>query len=355
MQDEMTPRQRKKAFREGRDIDRLPTWAFPQDYCSRLIGATLREYMTDTKTFLKGVLTADARWDFDVVEMMIPLGIDLGVERSMPEDDYGVVTKTIDPTEKEIESWGVEDVRTNPAAQPGWERLEALQDALAAKDRAEISLMVSMPFTTAAMSLGTDKFLKKLIRDPDYVHLIVGKLADMIVQAVQAFKGLDVLYWCPDPVASGSMLSLAQYRTFAQPYTAKVLHALQEIAPHPDHVNLHMCGNTTRLWEAMADTGALLMNIDETIDFADASRRVGDRVHLVGNVAPMTMLIGSEQDVIEDVKRSIRDAAGGKALPIPGFADSPPLKSPVENHDALHRALREYAKWPLDEERLRNW
>jgi uroporphyrinogen decarboxylase len=102
----------------------------------------------------------------------------------------------------------------------------------------------------------------------------------------------------------------------------------------------------------MADAGAKLINIDETIDFADASRRVGDRLHLVGNVAPMTMLLGSEEDVKEDIKRSIRESFGREQLPIIGFADGPPMTSKLENFDTLYASFREYTKFPIDVSKL---
>jgi uroporphyrinogen decarboxylase len=179
----------------------------------------------------------------------------------------------------------------------------------------------------------------------------VGKLTDLTVEAISAIKGLDVLTWLGDPIASGSMLGTEQYRIFAKPYQRRVIEAVRAAVPQNDHM-LHMCGNTARLWEEMADTGAKLINIDDSIDFADASRRIGDRVHLVGNIAPMTMLIGKADDIEKDVKRSIRDSARAKTLPIPGFGDAPPLSAPIENFDILYAALRKYAKWPLDFEVL---
>ncbi|MDR1570947.1 MAG: hypothetical protein LBS32_00305 [Clostridiales Family XIII bacterium] len=352
MIDDMRPKERKKAFHAGRDIDRLPTWCFPQDYCSRLTGDKLRDYHLDPSRQVRAILAAHERWELDVVETVFNLGLDLGVKREhLEEDGYPTVVKTIDPSEKEIESWAIEDPRTNPQVRPSWQMLEELQDRLGVPDKAEIALLIPMPFTTAATSIGTDRFLKKLIRDPGYVHLLVGKITDLTVQAISALKGMDVMTWVPDPVASGSMLRLDQYKTFAKPYQARVMKALQEALPHNDHM-LHMCGNTTKLWEEMADTGAKAMNIDDSIDFADASRRVGDRVHLMGNIAPMTMLIGSPADIEEDVKRSIRSSARAKTPPIPGFGDSPPLASPVENFDILYAALRKYASCPIDFESL---
>jgi uroporphyrinogen decarboxylase len=347
MLDDMRPRERKKAFREGKDMDRLPTWAFPQDYLKRLVGTTLKEYHMNPRKQIEATLKAYERWELDVVEMGFNIGLDLGVERGFPSDeDYAVVTKTIDPTEKEIESWGIEDPKSNPKARGSWDMLDELQDKLGVQDKAEIALMIPMPFSMAAMSIGIEKFLKKLIRDPDYIHLLVGKIAELIAEAVPALKGYDFLVWTGDPIASGSMLKLEQYRTFALPYQKRVIDALKKVVLHEDQIMLHMCGNTTKLWEAMADTGVKLINIDDTIDFADASRRVGDRLHVVGNIAPMTMLLGTPEDIENDVKASVKNGMRGKLLPIPGFGDAPPIASPLENFDTLYAALRKHAKYP---------
>jgi uroporphyrinogen decarboxylase len=351
MKDDLTPRQRKIAFREGKDIDRLPTWFYPHEYCGNLIGLTMREFYTDPAKQAAAILAAVDRWDLDIVQTGVPLGVDLGAKREFPENDYPRVVKTIEGSVQEIESWVAADPKGNPQAKAAWDIFDDLYSKLVVTEKSEIAVMVGMPFTMAATAIGVEKFLKKLIRDPEYIHLIVGKATDLVVESVQALKGYDVLTWVADPVASGSMLRRDQYRTFAQPYQTRVLNALAEVIPNNDHC-LHMCGNTTKIWEDMADAGAKLINIDETIDFADASRRVGDRLHLVGNVAPMTMLIGSEEDVIEDLKRSIRESYGRKYLPIIGFADGPPLASKIENFDTLFANFRTYTKYPVNVQAL---
>jgi uroporphyrinogen decarboxylase len=351
MIDDMNPKERKKAFRDGRDIDRLPGWYFPEEYCSRLTGITMREYYLEPAKQAKAIIAAYDRWELDVVEMMFGIGMSFGTERAFPEDDYPVVVKTVDPTEREIEAWALEDPKTNPMMRPNWQVLEELLDKLGETGKSEIVAMIPMPVTMAATTIGVERFLKKLIRDPDYIHLLVGKLTDLIVEALQALRGYDVTFWIGDPIASGSMLKPEQYRVFAKPYQTKVVDAAKAVVPQNAHM-LHMCGNTTKLWEDMADTGAELINIDDSIDFADANRRVSDRVHLVGNVAPMTMLIGKEEDIINDVKACIRIAKEAKLLPVPGFGDAPPIASPAGNFDILYAAHRKYAKYPIDFSKL---
>ncbi|MDR0851951.1 MAG: uroporphyrinogen decarboxylase family protein [Clostridiales Family XIII bacterium] len=349
MIDDMRPRERKRAFLEGRDIDRLPGWYFPENYCGNLTGITMREYYLDPAKQIEAILATHTRWELDTVQTMFNIGLDLGTEMEFPENGYAVTSKTIDPTEKEIESWALDDPRTNPApaVRTSWYILNELIDKLGETEKAEISVMVPGPFTMASSTIGTERFLKKLIRDPDYVHLLVGKLTDLIIEGVQALRGYDVIFWTGDPIASGSMIKPDQYRTFAKPYMTRIVNALKDVVPQNEHM-LHMCGNTTKIWEDMADTGTQMINIDETIDFADARRRVGDRTRLVGHVAPMTMLIGSEEDVINDLKASIKDAWGAKRMLIPGFGDAPPMASPIKNFDALFAAHRKYAKWPVD-------
>ena len=68
---------------------------------------------------------------------------------------------------------------------------------------------------------------------------------------------------------------------------------------------LHICGGTTPLLEQMADTGVTGLSIDAPVNVKEAKEKVGDRVALVGNVAPNTLFFGKPEEVFEEAKNSI--------------------------------------------------
>ena len=53
---------------------------------------------------------------------------------------------------------------------------------------------------------------------------------------------------------------------------------------------LHICGNMTAVLESMAASGAHILELDAKVDMAEARRRLGRGVCLMGNLDPVEML-----------------------------------------------------------------
>ena len=109
------------------------------------------------------------------------------------------------------------------------------------------------------------------------------------------------------------------------------------------HPMLHICGNTTKIWEEMADTGAGILSLDNIVDLEAAKKAVGDRVTIMGNVRPTeTMLFGTPQDVEENVVECIARAADSPKGYIMALGCGLPLHTPSDNIHALVAANRKH-------------
>jgi uroporphyrinogen decarboxylase len=114
-----------------------------------------------------------------------------------------------------------------------------------------------------------------------------------------------------------------------------------------------MCGNTSRIWKEMADTGAGVLSLDNAIDLARAKVEVGHRVPLLGNVHPTeVMYLGTPDDVRANVRACLAKAWDTPKGYILGLGCGLPIDTPPENILALVDAAREYGRWPLDPERF---
>ena len=144
-----------------------------------------------------------------------------------------------------------------------------------------------------------------------------------------------------DPVATGSVLGRRQFDEFALPYL-KQLHG--HIAARGLPVVLHICGQTSRILDAMAEAGANLLSLDD-ISMAEARDRVGARVALMGNVRPaQTLLKGKPEDVLREVRELCAIGRGCPAGFVLGSGCEVPTDSPPENLDAMMAGAREYGR-----------
>jgi len=345
LKDEMTPKQRKKAIRENRPYDRLQNFFTIEDTAYKLTGIKVSEFHLDPKKQVEATIAAHERFGLDVVETVLPTGALWGTKTEFPDYRNPYVSEHIELKRGDIKNFCLDDAKTHPAFANFWRILDELFARVG--DEAEVGVLVSGPFSGAASIIGVQNFLKLLINDPEYVHELVAQVTDIEIQVVKALKGYDVIFDIKDPVASGTMIKAQQYREFVKPYHTKLLGAMNGVSPNAH--SLHICGNTSRILKDMADTGAGLISVDNMMDLSFVKSEIGDRAAIVGNVKPTdTMLLGTEQDVADDLKDCIKKAWDSEKTYIPAFGCGLPLGTPVENLDALFAALREFGKYPIN-------
>ena len=150
--------------------------------------------------------------------------------------------------------------------------------------------------------------------------------------------GADIIH-CGDSLASCDMISPQTYQRFAMPYQQKVFQAWKEHGITGSI--LHICGDSTKVLDLYADTGADLIEIDNMVDLAVAKEKIGERVTLVGNVHTVTDLLqGNPQSVRAAAERCIRQAGGGRGF-ILGSGCIVPRHAPIENLQEMVRVARQ--------------
>ena len=152
-----------------------------------------------------------------------------------------------------------------------------------------------------------------------------------------------------DAMCSSTVISPRQFKEFGQPYLTRLV---DYIHGRGRAVTLHICGKTQPIWEAMADTGADCLSIDNAADLEQAKLKVGDRVRLMGNVPPSeVMLQGTPAQVRAAVRRCLRKAHNNPKGFIVASGCSLAVETPYANIDAMLAAVREVG-WPVRAEAL---
>jgi uroporphyrinogen decarboxylase len=229
--------------------------------------------------------------------------------------------------------------------------LEAIQ-RLAALTQGQVAVRApgTGPFSLASHLLGTERFLIALAladREPDGAAArALRHLMHLTTEALIAFAkaclevGANIVQ-AGDSLASLDMISPAMYRQWAWPAERRFFAEINPIAErHGALTLLHVCGNMTPVLEAMADTGAHILELDAKVSLKTAKERVGARVCLMGNLNPVEVLWrGTTETVGDAARQAIADAGPGGGF-ILGSGCEVPVAAPPENLHAMIQAAR---------------
>ncbi|MGI6495064.1 MAG: uroporphyrinogen decarboxylase family protein [Kiritimatiellia bacterium] len=124
--------------------------------------------------------------------------------------------------------------------------------------------------------------------------------------------GLDGFALCSDYcLNTGPFLSPSQFSELVTPYLARLIRAYRDMG---FYTIKHTDGNILPILDQLVQANPhALHSIDPQagVDLADVKRRYGDRVCLCGNVNCGLLQTGTDEQVVEDTKRALRDGMPG--------------------------------------------
>lgn len=205
------------------------------------------------------------------------------------------------------------------------------------------------PFALASYLIDTQNFLVEVGMadagmpgsDPDAIHHALDLAADALIAFGKACvdAGSDLLH-CGDSLASCDVISPRDYEQWAFPYERKVIQAWKAYGAK---TLLHICGDSSKVLDLYAETGADIIEIDHKVDLAWAKQVVGDRACLIGNVDPVTVLMQGVPGQVRAASNACLDAAADGGGYILGSGCVVPRVTPLENVRAMVHAARDYA------------
>jgi uroporphyrinogen decarboxylase len=141
-----------------------------------------------------------------------------------------------------------------------------------------------------------------MYREPGVWHALMDKLADQFARYVvgKVRAGADVIQVFDSWVGA---LSVDDYAEFVQPYSARILAAI-------DVPTIHFGTGTTHLLPSMAAAGGDVIGLDWRIPLDRGWELAGDDRGVQGNLDPAALLGPWER--VEAATRDILDRAGGR-------------------------------------------
>ncbi|MFH0796164.1 MAG: uroporphyrinogen decarboxylase family protein [Candidatus Omnitrophota bacterium] len=157
---------------------------------------------------------------------------------------------------------------------------------------------------------GKIQAMMDIMDNPKFCHKALEKALQVAIQNGLALVsiGIDALLIAD---TFGGIISPKQFQEFCFPYFKRFVEAMKGQGVL---IYMHICGNSRRLFEAIADTG---VNCIEPLDplggveVSDAKDRVGHRVALMGGVNTVKLARGSLPEVVADCRRCLNQGAVG--------------------------------------------
>lgn len=296
--DEMTPIERKYAYENHLEYDRIPCVPFIGNMRCVIGGMSQEEYWSRAENMVKAELLSYQRFGFDRLGIgpntrgiSDALAIQLPEQGNIVLDDYS-----------KLDHMEAVKAQSNPEIKRFLDAAEML--AASAGEIVPIETSIGGPFTIASFLRGIEVLLRDCRKNPEEVHRLLRVIVDSQKSCIDAFAPYGVGIAMADPVANPALIGPRLYEKFVFPYTKEITdYAVEKTGKK---VSLHMCGETYSIWKYIAQYQLNEISLDNIVDLERAAKELGKEVPIAGNVDPVqSMLNGTKEEIFADVKTCI--------------------------------------------------
>jgi uroporphyrinogen decarboxylase len=329
---------------ERRPTDRVPVGPMMLDLGATVIDAPVGIFCTDPEVMARGQLALQERVGQDVIFVGCDnyyIAEGFGCVAELPRDETPHLAKAPLESISDVGDLRLPDPLTDGRMPVMLEATRLVRKAVG--DEIAIRTPGTGPFALASYFVGTQEFLIEIGMakaempgsDPEAIHRALDLAADALIAFGRACvdAGADLLH-CGDSLASCDVISPADYAEWAFPYERKVIQAWKETGAK---TLLHICGDSTRVLDLYAKTGADVIEVDHKVDLALAREIVGDRASVIGNVDPVTVLLQGTTERVRAAADACLAAGSGGGYVL-GSGCVVPRITPLENVRAMVEA-----------------
>lgn len=342
MKTQITSRERMTLYAKGEEVDRIPTTMSAGETIPVLYGISIQEYYFSADLMVE--VESRMAEDFGADNMGMGLGLRtvaeaLGTKMHYSANDVAYIVDPVIKDYSQIDRMELLDIRKDGRIPIMLEAFKRLQEKYS-KERI-VGTGIGGPLTTACALVGTDRFLRDCIKQPDKVEKLMDYTTQCLIKCAKDLHdeaGLVCSLF--EPMASANLISKKQFERWALPYIKKVVEEWKKFQGAP---SVHICGKTRDRWDDILQMGISAFWADNCESLSELKKAVGDKIGISGNVAPVNILRnGTPEMIAEEVKRCIEegsDSPNGFTL-CPGCTT--PVGTPRENIIALMNAAYTY-------------
>jgi uroporphyrinogen decarboxylase len=295
----MTGKQRVVAAFKGELADCIPAYPISGQFNAQLVGATIKQFLTEPKVFVKAQLASYERFQPDIMLMMADLLAEveaLGNELKFPDEGM-CISKTFVLADKgNLARLSVPDPYKD-ARMPNY--LEACREARKQIRDCPVSAVVAGPWSIAIGLRGAQELLRDSMKDGQYVHELMELTTEVSITSGEAVReqGVGVSY--SEAPASCSLISPKTYRQFVFPYHKKIVDHFRDKGVR---VGLHVCGYTDPILEDMVATGVSNISIDAPSDLGKAMQVARGKAVVIGNVNTNLFFLPKREELQQAIR-----------------------------------------------------
>ena len=221
------------------------------------------------------------------------------------------------------------------------ENIELLKQARArVPQRFVVSSPLEMTMDTYTTLRGREQAMMDLCDRPDFVAAVIDMLVETAIRQTERLltTGIDGLK-IGDAAASASLISPQHFEKFCLPAYQKFCRHFES---HDVLIYMHVCGNSDPILEMLADTGVHTVEpLDPLggVSVADAKRRIGDRVALMGGLNTLTLAFGTPDKVRAEAIQKCRE--GGPHGYVLAAGDMVPPTTSLDNLRAMVQVAKD--------------
>lgn len=357
--DLMTPLERGKAIARGESADRLPCNPNVANGVARIYGCKISDFNTSGKAIAEAQIASYRRFSYDGVRVftdLFPWAEAMGAKVVLPHDNTADLLEPAINTFKDMNDLEakIDALReVNPYKEGRLpihiEGMKYLIDALGKE--VPCSGGVVGPFTNAFFLVGVQTMTKLMFKRPDLVHKLCEISLRTCINYTEAIISCGLTPTISEPMSSCTVVSPKHFREFSLPYMKRLIDFINSKGKG---VTVHICGKTDAIWEDLVDAKISGLSIDNVADIEHCKNQVGDRVKIMGNIDPATVMYSGTQDEIrEAVIKCVQKCWDSPKGYVIMSGCSLPVETPLNNIEAMMNAAREIG-YPVTAEKLKD-
>lgn len=349
----MSPPERMAAVLMGHTPDRIPVIPFIQAYAATIAGMSLDKFWADGDNYFDANFASMRLHGYEQTPLFGYAACgpwEFGGKIGIPMEEGELAPYVIDPPVKTLSDIEKLKVPTFDGTLPG---------GYAVADRvAERCVEKGMPagfqagsiFSAAAQVAETTSFLTWIITEPEAVHVLMDKVCQMFIRALEYFARKygagNCLPFQAGPLEANGILSPAKFEEFVYPYLLKVNRKIQELGIGA--VLMHPCADQNlnipfyvRMRKECNWHGRYIWIFGPETPIENQMKAFGDHDIICGNVDTMAILNKSHDEVVELCRKVI---VAGKHNPggflLSSGCEFPAMAAPIKVMAMMEAAER---------------
>jgi uroporphyrinogen decarboxylase len=301
--------------------DRVPNYPILGAYNARELGYSIKEFLTEADKLAQSQIRSFEIYKPDVVVVMADLNMEAeaaGNELIFPDDAVCQIKKHVLEDKGTLAKLHLPDP-TKDGRLPYY--LEACEKVGAAIKESPVGGVIVGPWGIAVTMRGAERLLMDTIDDPPFVHDLMRFTTDLSKKFGEAVVAAGVGLSYSEAPASCSLISPEIYREFIKPYHKEVV---DHFKARRTGITFHVCGYIDPIMTDLVETGCSGISLDAPSSLEKMVQVAQGKAVIIGNVATDLFVMGSVEQMEEDIRRCIDIAAAGSGFILSSGCEVPP-------------------------------